>query len=362
MKKNREQKISATKRRSIIVAIVLSLILLISGSLALFTSRTSSDFEAKAGTVVLEIAGLNLTNSTNINPGDMDPDNSGDEFSGGTPHELTYNLYATGNKSTRTRQTILITADRAGESEDLLDASVFKLFVHGTHDELFAKEVIDEKTGIVIQGRYYILSNDTEIKDLAELDELRKEDETLFVKAVKYFWMGNIYDGVGPGAEKEDPNKLESIVPGVKLVQEDKNGDVKESFVFDFGMMRNASNKYQGCDIHIDVIAESMQYRNTDDTDWALVAIVDKSYSTAQAHLSTVPATNENKYGDELYESENVKDSEWKASQEAEKNKSEETTTLGDPIESTEDTSIGTVSGGDATSESGDNSETTETN
>ncbi len=243
MKKTKEQKISAAKRKSIVVAIALSVVLLLSGTLALFTSRSSSDFKAQSGTVVLEVVGLNLTNSTNINPGDMDPANSGDEYSEGTPHEFSYTVYGTGSKSIRTRQTILLSVDKAGESEDSLDASVLKLFEHGTENELFAEEIIDEETGIVLQGRYYILSDDTEIKDLSELDELRKNDETLFVKTVKYIFMGNIYDGLGKditkggNAEKEDPDNLLSIVPNVKLVQEDANGDIKEDFVYDFGIL-----------------------------------------------------------------------------------------------------------------------------
>ena len=320
MEKSNKKNVSKAKRRSIIIALVLSLGLIFSGALALFTSRSSSDFKAQAGTVKLEVAGLNLTNSTNVNPGDMDPANSGDGFTKGTPHEFSYTVYSLGTKSSRARHTILLTADKAGESTDYLDASVFKLFVHGTQDELFKDEVIDEETGIVLQGRYYILSNDTEIKSLEELEELRKTDNTLFVKAVKYTWMGNIYDGLGTdikkggNAEKEDPNALISVVPDVKLIQQDENGNICESFLFDFGMMRGASNKYQGCDINFDVIEECMQYRNTTDDDWKLVSQVDKSYSTAQAHLTTVPATNENKWGDELYESENSKQSEYDAS------------------------------------------------
>lgn len=317
MKKSKEQKILSAKRKSIVVAITLSLVLLISGALALFTSRSSSDFEAKAGTVALEVAGLNLTNSTNVNPGDNDPANSDETFTEGTPHEFSFSVYGKGNKSSRTRHTILISVDKKGESTDSLDASVFKLFVKGTQDELFKDEVIDEETEIVLSGRYYILSDDTEIKDLSELDELRQKDETLFVKAIKYTWMGNVYDGLGTDikkggdAEKEDSNAIESITPDVKLIQEDENGNITESFIYDFGMMRNASNKYQGCDINIDVISESMQYRNTKDEDWKLASQVDNSYSTASAHLTTVPATNENKWGDELYESENKKQSEY---------------------------------------------------
>lgn len=320
MEKSSKKNVSKAKRRSIVIALGLSLILILSGALALFTSRSSSNFKAQAGTVKIEVAGLNLTNSTNVNPGDMDPTNSSDGFTKGTPHEFSYTVYSLGTKSSRARHTILLSADKAGESTDYLDASVFKLFVHETEDELFKDEIIDEETGIVLQGRYYILSNDTEIKSLEELDELRKEDDTLFVKAVKYTWMGNIYDGLGRdikkggNAEKEDPENLISIVPDVKLIQEDENGNICESFLFDFGMMRTASNKYQGCDINIDVIEECMQYRNTTDDDWKLVSQVDKTYSTAQAHLTTVPATNENKWGDELYESENSKQSEYDAS------------------------------------------------
>lgn len=326
MKKSREQKTLSRKRKTIALALIAALVLVIGGALALFTSRTTSDFEAKAGTVILEVAKLNLTNKTNVNPGDMDPDNltvneNGEaEYTHGTPHEFSYELFNTGNKSVRTKQTILITADKAGESIDTLDARVFKLFVHGTQDELFMNEIIDPQTGCIIQGRYYVMSNDTELKTLEDVKAAEDADPSLFVKAVKYTFMGNIYDGCGTStllggdAEKESQDGLMSVTPNVQLVQQDANGEVKESFLFDFGMMRTATNKYQGCDINIEVIAEAVQYRNTNDTDWALASQVKRSFTTAAVQQNVVPATNENKWGDELYAQENQKQKEYEES------------------------------------------------
>ena len=134
------------------------------GSLALFTARTDSDFSAKAGTVTIDLKELNMTNSKNVNPGDNDPDNPVGAAEG-TEHKFTYEVYNTGNKSIRTRHTIILTIDEAGESDELLDARFLALFNKG-------KEIAKKS---------YILEDDAEVDSL---DKINRK-----VKAVKYVFL-----------------------------------------------------------------------------------------------------------------------------------------------------------------------------
>lgn len=306
---------SSEKRKAIGLSVAATAVLLLGATLALFTSRTSSQFEATAGTVIIEVDNLFLTNATNINPGDNDPsngENSGDgqTYVPGTPHTFTYELSSLGSKSTRTRTTILVTADVAGESTEALDASVFKLFPVGSENELFAETVIDEETGIVLEERTYLLSDGSEIKTL---DELALVEEGVFVEAVRYFFIGDIFDGMGTSillggnAEKEDADNLIKVNPNTVLVTQNNGNKGTTYHTYDFGMMRGATNKYQGCDIQITVLAEGMQYRNTNDSDWLSATTVSQTFST-NAQLTAVPATNENQSGEELYPEEEIAD------------------------------------------------------
>ncbi len=313
MKTEKKNKLSSAKRKGIVVLLSASAMALIVGALALFTSRTSSDMQAQAGSVVIELDKMNLTNSTNVNPGDNDPSNGTDEYSDGTDHEFSFVISNLGTKSARTRTTILITADKAGESKDALDAGVFQLYDKETGEELYKEKLIDEESGTILEERTYILSNDEEVGTLKEAVEAQKADNKIYVKAVKYTAIGNVFDGKGPAlalngnAEKEDPTKIVASNAHTSLVQEDAYGNVEESYLYDFVMLRQATNKYQGCDIQLTVIVEAMQYRNTNDEDWSLVTKVEKTYSTS-TQLTTVPATNENSVGDELYAYEDIYD------------------------------------------------------
>jgi len=238
-------------------------------SLALFTARTDSDFTAKAGTVTIDLKDLELTNKENINPGDNDPSVSA-EAAKGTSHEFTYDIYNTGNKSIRTRQTILLTADKAGTSVELLDARYLALFKD-------AKE---------IESKTYVLSDNSEVSNL---DGVTKD-----VKAVKYVFIGDIFDGKGVDAENKGDAEKESAGD---VVKQNDAGDVIKEYKYDFSLLKGADNKYQGCDIHLDVNVEAIQYRNTTESDWSESAIVAKEYSTANVNLNVVPAANEDKDG-----------------------------------------------------------------
>lgn len=244
--------------------------LLISGALALFTARADSDFSAKAGTVQIEVDKLGLTNEKNINPGDNDPSNP-EGATAGTPHKFTYDVENMGNKSVRTRHTIILTADKAGDSKELLDARFFAMYAKG-------KEV---------EGKVYVLENGDEKTTITEEDN---------VKAVKYVFLSNVMDGKGEDVTKGGDAEKES---GDNVVKQ--SGDsVKKTYDYDFVMLRTATNTYQGCDVQIEVLVEALQYRNTDNKDWDEAGIVVRKYSNADVKSEVVPAADEDKDGNPI--------------------------------------------------------------
>lgn len=249
-------------------AVAGAIVVLSLGTLALFTARTDSDFSAKAGTVTIDLKNLDITNCKNLNPGDNDPSNP-DGAVAGTDHKFTYDVYNTGNKSIRTRQTIILTVDEAGDSKELLDARYLSLF----NDE---KEITE---------KYYVLKDDSVKTTISDND---------FVKAVKYVFISDVFDGKGTDITKGGDAEKESVV---NVVKQNDSGDVKKTYSYDFSLLRNASNKYQGADINASVTIEAMQYRNTDEKDWSQSAIVVRDYSSAKVTLNVVPASNEDKTG-----------------------------------------------------------------
>ena len=84
--------------------------LIVGSALALFTDETESDAAAKAGTVKIDVSPITFTNAGNVNPGDNDPTISPDAHSG-TTHDVKYVVSNLGNKSVKTRQTIILTCD-----------------------------------------------------------------------------------------------------------------------------------------------------------------------------------------------------------------------------------------------------------
>lgn len=302
--KNANQK----KKITIIITLCAVFLVLFASSLALFSSRDSSDFKAQAGSVVINVNNLYLTNSTNINPGDNDPDNP-ENATHGTPHTFSYTVSNTGNKSVRTRQTILLSADKAGESTDALDVSSLRLWIKDSIGKELCVDDFDlypntsklsqAEYDRAVAARFFVLSNGEEVATMKEVEEAKADDPTIIVAAVKYTFLGNVYEGVGVAAETEDADKLDVVSPRSVLVKAE-NGEAKDNFTFEFAMLRNATNKLQGADIYITVVVEAMQYRNTTDEDWALATTISRTFSTSGIEGGYVPDTDENKNGSKL--------------------------------------------------------------
>lgn len=251
------KKIKLIAGSSIIAAAVLGI-----GAFALFTDNDNDNIKAKAGTVGVDLANINLTNSGNINPGDNDetvpstyipdPDDPlyKDEDKDGkgdpvpivsTPHDLTFNVSNTGNKSIRTRQTIIVTCKDT--KENVLDPSYLSLLVE-KGVEIGSNKEIEKKS--------YILDNGNEVT------EIKKDDK---ITAIKYQIISDTFDGVGKAAELEE----ETTVKNEKDV-------AVTSYTYLLKMDSATPNQYQGAKINIDIVIEAIQYRNTANSDWQVMS------------------------------------------------------------------------------------------
>lgn len=253
------------KKKLIVPAVLFASALGMGTAFAVFSGGDKSDFVAEFGTVEIGIEDINLTNADKISPGNGDRNNP-DKSIGNTDHNFEFTINNKGNKSIRTRYTIVLSALNSGK---VLDASQMMLSKGG--DEIADKEYLD------IRGKSVSASSGE-------------------VAAVKYTIEGDIFDGFGKDILDGGDAEKEGVSGGV---EEDKNGDVKKSYSFDFALLRTAKNEYQNADIHIDVVAEAMQYRNTKDSDFSDI-VVKKSYSTQEFDGDFVPSKDEDKDGEEF--------------------------------------------------------------
>lgn len=253
------------KKKLVVPAVLFASALGVGTVFAVFSGGDKSDFVAEFGTVELGIENIGLTNADKIAPGNGDKDNP-DKSIGNMDHKFEFTIDNKGNKSVRTRYTIVLSANNNGK---VLDASQMLLSKNG--EEISDKEYLD------IRGKS-VSANSGD------------------VAAVKYTVEGDIFDGFGKdimdGGDAEKENVSGSV-------EEDKNGDVKKTYNFDFALLRTAKNEYQNADIHIDVVAEAMQYRNTKDSDFSDI-VVKKSYSTQGLDGDFVPSRDEDEDGKEF--------------------------------------------------------------
>lgn len=239
------KKTNSRKLRVALVATVAAIAVLLVGAFALFSDYESGITNGRVGTVDVTLEGLTLTEYSNINPGDNDLSTSAGQRDG-TPHDLVFTVGNAGNKSIVTRNKIYITVtDTAG---DIADPSPFFL-TDGTN--VYMPELIKDASDNVIGLAYTI--------------------------------EGKSFDGTGAAAETE--------VSGTNHI----NGNNTNTYTYKFGMLRGTDNTYQDYAIQIDVVVEAMQYRNTVDGDWDVVATKSISIGSGAGvtTVDVVPASNE---------------------------------------------------------------------
>ena len=187
------------KKTAIIVGGSLAAIGLLGGAaLALFSDVSDTATGGNAGTVSVSVVNPNLSNKTNINPGDNDAgmwaslyknderhyiptsedplfvpgaSHDQDDYSSyvtvaTTPHDLTFTVANTGTKSIRTRQTFIVSVYQVEKGEGdkttakFLPANVFTLYEDGTYygtknqDILDIYTTTDYKSSVAAQNKY----------------------------------------------------------------------------------------------------------------------------------------------------------------------------------------------------------------
>ena len=194
--------------------------LIVGSALALFTDETESDAAAKAGTVKIDVSPITFTNAGNVNPGDNDPTISPDAHSG-TTHDVKYVVSNLGNKSVKTRQTIILTCDEQGSSTKLLDARYLALYNSDAE--------LSDKTYISSEGKSY--------SDISEFDSDVDKPQEAYITAVKYTYFSDSFEGFGPNAEKEDGFSV------VAAKDDTVDSPVEKEYSYSFSLTSGNSSK-----------------------------------------------------------------------------------------------------------------------
>ena len=284
-----------TKQKIVTIAGVTgaAAVAVLGGAFALFTDSTEKATDGVAGTVDIKLDDFNLSNPDNINPGDYDPDmpvkyvptvgdplydaaNPNKEVTiSTTPHDLTFTITNDGTKSIRTRHTLVLSVKDV--NDNYLDARVFQLYedLDGTTADM--PEKAEE-----LPGKVYIAEDDTEYTDEAAIPE------GTLIKAIRYRFTPDMFDGVGLQAELED----NSTVKGDGEVAATKNYDYK------LAMDLETPNSYQGAALSIESTFEAMQYRNTTQDDWKVVSTETfaAQVATSTTEVSPDRATDNSNY------------------------------------------------------------------
>ena len=308
------------KKKGILIGVIClsAATIIAASSLALFTAETNADTAAKVGTVDITMSDVVFTNADNVNPGDNDPRVT-ENANAGTDHKVIYSVSNLGTKSVKTRQTIVLTCDVAGSSTQVLDARYLALFKDG--NELVEKTYImndgteikdtaecDAKAEEIINSADYIMApavakDGTFIKQgggTEYYDENREHLDLPYIKAVKYVFISDSYDGFGKDVKDGGNAEKEHLDTVVAAATEAEDAPVVKEYTYDFSLLKEANNLYQGADIKVEIMVEAMQFRNTQDEDWKTISTVERVFSAAQLDVDTVPNEDEDKDGNKI--------------------------------------------------------------
>lgn len=183
--KNQENSTKSGKKGLVIAGAGVAAVALVgAGALALFSDTSDTATGGTVGTVSVAVVNPDLSNKTNINPGDNDAQmwsslykdderhyiptsedplfvpgasHNEDDYSSyvtvaTTPHDLTFAVANTGTKSIRTRQTFIVSCYQVatGENEkttaNFLPANVFTLYEDGTYYGTKTQDILDVYT------------------------------------------------------------------------------------------------------------------------------------------------------------------------------------------------------------------------
>lgn len=232
-------------------AIVFAVVVMVSGTLALFTDSAKKEVGGKGGKVGVYLSNIQLENAENINPGDNDEkieekyfptknDPLYKEDAKGTPvpvsikttsHDIKFTVENRENKSIRTRQTIKL--DVKDEKGNVLDPKAFEI-IKDRGVELGSQDKLGIKRYVNSDGKKSVMPSKNDV-------------------AIEYEILTDIFDGVSNGAEKEDVSTVK---------------DGSRNYTYKLKMSGTASNEYQGAVVNISVSVDALQFRNTQTSDW----------------------------------------------------------------------------------------------
>ena len=205
----------------------------LTGAFAFFTDREQANVSATAGTVDLALT-ADWQDVTRFSPGDK--------------LDLGYEIGNTGNKSIDVRERIIVKADVAMNTADQAEFEIYQ-----------AADVSQNASGQFVpqQGAEPIATG---------ADRIVSDDQT----AITYELAQYTLNGVGTAAEAEDGINATSNVSDYVLVFKD-----------------SSSNKYQGAEITVDLVAEAKQHRNTGDDTWNVITT--DSLTVGGGNINVVP-------------------------------------------------------------------------
>lgn len=233
-----------------LTALTASVAIATTGAFAFFIDNVSnSDISAKAGNVSIDVSDFDVSNKSNFNPGDENPETSLPAgHRPGTDHKLSYTVTNNGNKSVSTRSVIDISV--YDKNQGYKDPSVFTLYqtAKGETTPVKIEDAADSliREEIKIGQRLYVLNDGT-------VTETKPNDPTS-IKSLRYIVLGPVLNGSGEDAEVE-PNISENTAT------------VSYAAALDY----STPNDYQGCPVDFDVSVQALQYRNTNISDWQTI-------------------------------------------------------------------------------------------
>lgn len=225
----------------------ISAIALVGTSFALFSDRTETGIKSKAGNLSISLTNADISNKDNINPGDNDETIKNAIST--TPHDITFDVENTGNKSVRTRHTFIFNIKNPDGA--ILDPDVMSIL---------------KDKGIELGNKKYL-----------DVNGVESDIKTASTVAIKYIVLSDTLNGVGENKEEE---------------ADGKNGS--QSYKYLLKMAKEANNDYQGASFNLDIIVDAIQFRNTSNEDWKTVSTKTVKGSLTENNAQVVPSRTEN--------------------------------------------------------------------
>lgn len=249
-------------RVSKVLACALALCMVV-GAFAYFTDRVESNAKVTAGTVgIVEDATANWTNQLKDADGQLVLDN----INPGDSRSLKFTLENTGNKAIDVRHTIkLSVVDANGKAKaistgaDVAGTQMVQFDIFKASDVLKTSEENNNAGYQLKQGAVPVFSTST--KDAKTLMGVERVVDAAN-GTVTYYFADSVLDGTGNQAEtgyaKAEQIDTEFAATDAALV-----GTTAVTYDYVLIFRDTTLNDFQGCTLHVEMVAEAKQHLNT---------------------------------------------------------------------------------------------------